>query len=442
MAENTTIEWADATVNHWAGCSAVSPACDHCYAQRMAGRLWAVEWGAGKPRRRFLSARDMLEAIDRKAQRLGRRLRVFHNSLSDMFDNEVPDAWRMDAFKAMADTPHLIHLVLTKRIGNVRAYTQRDGLAFDLIGDGRVWLGITVVNQDEADRDIPKLLDVPAAKRFLSMEPLLSPIDLKSYLNGDMEQSNDGSGNCVYVSGCHEDVFHRRSGPNMEASQNVWEQGREQVCISTNKNRSGGKVGVSESPTSDVHAQRAEAGNLRSSSGLDVSQWARDTRWDGDQPQGRESEKQPSGQSRGGDSTAKHASCGESAWCAREEGAVRGEKFKRETQAGGSLGHSSDVGSKTDDAGGNGKTLRGFTSHDQLHLPAEDLGASSLDWVIVGSESGSGARRDPNMVSWVASLRDQCVNAGVAFLWKQDVIDGKKISAPQLEGQSWQQFPA
>ena len=65
-----------------------------------------------------------------------------------------------------------------------------------------------------------------------------------------------------------------------------------------------------------------------------------------------------------------------------------------------------------------------------------------VDWVIVGSESGSGARRDPNMVSWVASLRDQCVNAGVAFLWKQDVIDGKKISAPQLEGQSWQQFPA
>lgn len=178
MSENTTIEWADATVNHWAGCSAVSPACDHCYAQRMAGRLWAVEWGAGKPRRRFLRARDMLEAIDRKAQRLGRRLRVFHNSLSDMFDNEVPDAWRMDAFKAMADTPHLIHLVLTKRIGNVRAYTQRDGLAFDLIGDGRVWLGITVVNQDEADRDIPKLLAVPAATRFLSIEPMLGTIDL------------------------------------------------------------------------------------------------------------------------------------------------------------------------------------------------------------------------------------------------------------------------
>ena len=178
MAENTKIEWADATVNHWAGCTKVSPACDNCYAERMAGRLWKVQWGAGAARRQFISARDMLEALDRKAQRIGKKLRVFHNSLSDMFDNEVPDGWRMDAFKIMADTPNLQHLVLTKRIGNVRHYTQHDGLAFDLMGDGSVWLGVTVVNQEEADRDIPKLLAVPAAKRFLSIEPMLGPVDL------------------------------------------------------------------------------------------------------------------------------------------------------------------------------------------------------------------------------------------------------------------------
>lgn len=274
MAENTKIEWADATVNHWAGCTKVSPACDNCYAERMAGRLWKVQWGAGAARRQFISARDMLEALDRKAQRIGKKLRVFHNSLSDMFDNEVPDGWRMDAFKIMADTPNLQHLVLTKRIGNVRPYTKRDGLAFDLIGDGRIWLGITVVNQEEADRDIPKLLAVPAAKRFLSIEPMLGTIDL----------------------------------------------------------------------------------------GL----------------------------------------------CDCDKGSVAGP------------------------GGAGGVTCPKCCG----------TGGRTLDWVIVGSESGSGARRDPNMVSWVASLRDQCVNAGVAFLWKQDVIDGKKIGAPQLEGQSWQQFPA
>ena len=266
MAEKTKIEWADATVNHWAGCTKVSPACDNCYAERMAGRLWKVQWGAGAARRQFISARDMLEALDRKAQRIGKKLRVFHNSLSDMFDNEVPDGWRMDAFKIMADTPNLQHLVLTKRIGNVRHYTQHDGLAFDLMGDGSVWLGVTVVNQEEADRDIPKLLAVPAAKRFLSIEPMLGPMLLP---------------------------FER------------------------------------------------------------LREWNR-----------------------------------------------------------------------------------------LALLYQQEHARSRIDWVIVGSESGSGARRDPNMVSWVASLRDQCVNAGVAFLWKQDVIDGKKIGAPQLEGQSWQQFPA
>lgn len=178
MSDQTTIEWCDATVNHWAGCTAVSPACDHCYAQRMAGRLWGVQWGPGEARRHFTGAAEALKALDRKAQRQGQRLRVFHNSLSDMFDNEVPDGWRMNAFAAMAATPNLIHIVLTKRIGNVRRYLQTDGLALDLIGDGRVWLGITVCSQTEADRDIPKLLELDARVRFLSVEPMLGPIDL------------------------------------------------------------------------------------------------------------------------------------------------------------------------------------------------------------------------------------------------------------------------
>jgi protein gp37 len=130
------------------------------------------------PLQRFEGALETLKALDRKAQRLGRPLVVFHNSVSDMFDKDAPDGWRMDAFEGMADARNLIHLVLTKRIGNVRPYTQRDSLAFDLIGDGRVRLGITVCNQEEADRDIPKLLAVPAATRFLSLEPLLGPVDL------------------------------------------------------------------------------------------------------------------------------------------------------------------------------------------------------------------------------------------------------------------------
>jgi protein gp37 len=115
-----------------------------------------------------------------------RRPRVFCGSLCDVFDNAAPDKWRFDLFSLIADTPYLQWIVLTKRIGNVRPYTQRDGLAFDLIGDGRVWLGITVCNQKEADRDIPTLLEIPVKRRFLSVEPMLGPTALNLEWRNDI----------------------------------------------------------------------------------------------------------------------------------------------------------------------------------------------------------------------------------------------------------------
>ena len=178
MAENTNIEWCDATVNWWVGCTQVSPGCDHCYAKRIAAPFWGQKWGPGVSLQRFDGALETLKALDRKAQRLGRPLVVFHNSVSDMGDKDAPDEWRAAAFQGMADTPNLIHLVLTKRIGNLCQYLQRDKLAADLIHAGRVWLGITVCNQEEADRDIIKLIHVPALHRFLSLEPLLARVDL------------------------------------------------------------------------------------------------------------------------------------------------------------------------------------------------------------------------------------------------------------------------
>jgi len=185
MAENTKIEWAHHTFNPWEGCQNVGPGCDNCYAEtrnaRFAGGT-AVNWGPGAPRRRT-SAANWNKPLrwNAEAERLGIRYRVFCASLADVFDNAVPDSWRMDLFKLIADTPHLDWLLLTKRIGNVMAMCSRDGLMFDMIGD-RVWLGATIVNQAEADRDIPKLLAAPARVRFLSMEPLLGPVDVRRYM--------------------------------------------------------------------------------------------------------------------------------------------------------------------------------------------------------------------------------------------------------------------
>ena len=180
MAENTSIEWADHTFNPWEGCQKVGPGCDNCYAEARNARFGggqAINWGPDAPRRRTSAAnwRKPLQ-WNAQAEREGRRYRVFCASLADVFDNQVPAEWRADLFKLIADTSHLDWLLLTKRIGNVARMIPFGWQDFGM--PPHIWLGATVVNQEEADRDIPKLLAVPARVRFLSIEPMLSAIDL------------------------------------------------------------------------------------------------------------------------------------------------------------------------------------------------------------------------------------------------------------------------
>jgi protein gp37 len=181
MAEVTGIAWCDSTFNPWIGCTKVGPGCDHCYAEALDNRhRWggATHWGPGKPRMRT-SAANWRKPIswNRKAEASGKPWLVFCASLADVFDNEVPREWRMDLFTMIEQTPHLTWLLLTKRIGNAHGMVPFYWL---MDGDGfrpNVWIGATIVNQEEADRDVPKLLKVPAAKRFVSYEPALGPVD-------------------------------------------------------------------------------------------------------------------------------------------------------------------------------------------------------------------------------------------------------------------------
>jgi len=180
MSENTKIEWCDHTFNPWIGCTQVGPGCDNCYAKaEFDDRRHRAVWGAGQPRSRTKTWGDPVKwnkQADAFFAAHGRRQQVFCASLADVFDNEVDSAWRDDLFALIASTPNLDWLLLTKRIGNVGNMLP---VPFDFDKHyPNVWLGATIVNQAEADRDIPKLLAVPAAQRFLSMEPLLGPVDL------------------------------------------------------------------------------------------------------------------------------------------------------------------------------------------------------------------------------------------------------------------------
>jgi len=177
----------------------------------MDKRLGRARWGAGQPRMRTSAANWRQPARwNAQAERFRQcggcgwrgeahitvacpecgvsnwqsaRRRVFCASLADVFDNEAPFAWRSDLFALIKATPNLDWLILTKRIGNAAAMIDE---AIDAGGRSdhgwpwpNVWLGSTVCNQAEADRDIPKLLDVPVAVHWLSLEPLLGLIDLR-----------------------------------------------------------------------------------------------------------------------------------------------------------------------------------------------------------------------------------------------------------------------
>ena len=175
VAENSKIEWTHHTFNPWVGCTKISPGCDHCYAEGWAKRSGQVHWGPDAVRHRTSMANWRKPLKWHAAVPDGQRQRVFCASLADVFDNDVPQNWREDLFALIRATPRLDWLLLTKRIGNVKSMLPADW-GNSIYGYNNVWLGISVVNQDEADRDIPKLLAVPARIRFLSCEPLLGPI--------------------------------------------------------------------------------------------------------------------------------------------------------------------------------------------------------------------------------------------------------------------------
>lgn len=179
MAADTKIEWCDHTFNPWEGCQKVGPGCDNCYAEARNARFGdgtAPNWGTDATRRRTSPHNwELPLRWNRAAVKTGIRPRVFCASLADVFDKGVPQAWRTDLWDLVEATPGLDWLILTKRIGNAERMLPKPWIQQPR---SNVWLGATIVNQAEADRDIPKLLSTPACVRFLSMEPLLGPVDL------------------------------------------------------------------------------------------------------------------------------------------------------------------------------------------------------------------------------------------------------------------------
>lgn len=167
MAQNSTIEWTEATWNPVTGCSKISPGCKHCYADRMARRLQAM--GMSQYRNGFRPTVHP-EALTTPLRWQKPKI-VFVNSMSDLFHRAVPFEFVRQVFDVMEEASHHTFQVLTKRPETALRYSR------DLPWPKHVWLGTTVETQLYTHR-IETLGRVPAKTRFLSLEPLLGPIPL------------------------------------------------------------------------------------------------------------------------------------------------------------------------------------------------------------------------------------------------------------------------
>jgi protein gp37 len=179
MAAGSLIAWTDHTFNRWIGCTKVSPACDHCYAETLALRRgWVTAWGKDTRRHATTSTWDGPTRWQRRAQRTGIRERVFCLSLGDLFEAHAAlPPLRERLWAVMRATPMLDWLVLTKR-----PHGYRTLLPPDLLAQPNVWLGVTVESVAYTWR-LDQLVAVSATgPRWVSYEPALELVDFGPWL--------------------------------------------------------------------------------------------------------------------------------------------------------------------------------------------------------------------------------------------------------------------
>jgi len=183
MGERTKISWTDHTFNPWIGCTKVSDGCKFCYAEKQnTFYQWNRHgWGPQAPRHRT-SAANWAKVLtwNNSAKRDGVRRRVFCASLADVCDDHpsIETTWRDDLLTLVRTTEYLDWLFLTKHPENFNRFYD-DGDRQD-----NLWVGVSVENQQQAEKRIPKLLQIRTPVHFLSCEPLLENVDLDLFYSG------------------------------------------------------------------------------------------------------------------------------------------------------------------------------------------------------------------------------------------------------------------
>ena len=461
MSFPTKISYCHGTFSPWWGCSHVSPGCLNCFAERM-GHRFGVAWGPGKPRR--LASESSWKqplAWNRKAEKAGTRYRIL-TDMCDVFDSEVPLLWRPQFFRLVVNTPNLDWLILTKRPEQASRWAKMEPLPEN------VWLGCSICNQAEADEKIPILLSIPATKHWLSVEPMLSGVDISKWIGHYPVHENEHQ--CgKHSNGCHKirDAQRRSPGTNLETQKERVGPMEAKGSRPTMQNCSGREENVSGLPTSSSHDGQ-NTGQRKCPPSCVSDPGGTNTRGNNDQPQERDQVGQPTGESGIGNILREHEtrlpdgidrrtrgteSCGEIERLS-SPGHSRGI-FKIESDTGESSPEvRSDVSDNIENCKGRSTPKTGRPDSG-LHKDETTILETKQHWpilfVVCGGETGPGAR--PMAPDWVKSLRDQCQSAGVPFWFKSwgsredyehgnaDYRHSEKAGGNLLAGRKWEEIP-
>ena len=234
----SNIEWCDYTLNPVVGCSKCSPGCLNCYAEKMAHRHVhnpqtrakyadvidaSGKWNGKQSKFDF----SVFKRLPKKPQR------VFIGSMTDIFLQDVEigtysKSYLPLLFDCMASHPQHTFMLLTKRPENARQWIE---FSLNACVDDplpNLWLGVTVCNQAEADEKIPMLLDIPAAIRFISFEPLLGSVSLwRLFPEGACKKPAHEAGrrfvkNSEYENGIHWVICGAETGPKKRPMNTDW----------------------------------------------------------------------------------------------------------------------------------------------------------------------------------------------------------------------------
>jgi protein gp37 len=434
MSAVTGIEWTDRTWNPVTGCTKVSPGCAHCYAEGVADRFWATQYVNPWPMAASSRPRQFTDVYcheDRLLEPLSWRkpARVFVNSMSDLFHEDVPDAFIDKVFAVMALAPRHTFQILTKRPERMLRYCTSIGFDDgefepDLDGEAmrdamiegaaqsiyarlhpredpshwlavhqpltNVWLGVSVENQHFADERIPLLIKTPAAVRFVSYEPALGPVDFSPWIGGRRGCAEEHRGRSVSGGGV-------RSAEDRRARPDLADQAEAEASGEAGRRLPAGSG-------DDEGHQAPRAGALLGVAAFQGADSGRDDRQSRERPQTAEPSRQPDA----GDEFGAGGSCAD-----RSREVPTGRRTEQSGEAHASLRRGD---SATPSSGRAAEVDCGIVQRErQNHL--QDRSRPTLDWIICGGESGPGAR--PFDLAWARSIVAQCQAAGVPVFVKQ-----------------------